>query len=162
MSSENKSVKKVKILLVEDDSDHAEIFKRTMSSSPYADMIETHCLVDGEATLSFLKLTLIQDPSKLPNVIVLDINIPKIDGLGVMAQLKKHPILSSIPIVVLTTSSAPRDAQAAYALGASSFLVKPFDIVPFREMLHAFAAYWVRWNVYARAIEKSPALWTHA
>ena len=78
-----------------------------------------------------------------PDIIILDLNMPRKDGRECLVELKKDPLLASIPVIVLTTSSSPEDVALCYASGASSFLTKPASFGRLIEHLDALCAYWV-------------------
>jgi CheY-like chemotaxis protein len=135
------------ILLVEDDPAHATIVLRNMESSRVANRI-VH-VADGQAALDYLfREGEYSDPatSQRPNLILLDLRLPKVDGLEVLKRVKEDAGLSSIPTVILTTSSAEADMVGAYASGAGSYLVKPVDYDKFTKLMEAFGFYWLAWN----------------
>ena len=135
------------ILLVEDDPAHAEIVKRNLAEFNVANRI-IH-LADGQAALDYLfRQAAYADPtsSPRPNLILLDLRLPKVDGLEVLKQIKKDQELKQIPTVVLTTSAAEDDILHAYASGSVSYLVKPVDFDKFTKMIKAFNYYWLAWN----------------
>jgi CheY-like chemotaxis protein len=78
-----------------------------------------------------------------PMVVLLDINMPRKNGLEVLAEIKAHPELKRIPVVMLTTSDAESDIAKAYALGANSFITKPLGFTEFLELVRRFAHYWL-------------------
>jgi len=79
----------------------------------------------------------------LPDLILVDINMPRLDGLQVVEWLRKQPGLKRLPVIILTSSDLPRDIQRAYELGANSFLVKPVDFERFVEISQALKGYWL-------------------
>ena len=81
-----------------------------------------------------------------PKVILLDLRLPKVDGLEVLQRLKAHAVLKCIPVVVLTTSAAEADMVCAYQGGAGSYLVKPIDFEKFTLLMEAFGFYWLVWD----------------
>jgi CheY-like chemotaxis protein len=83
-----------------------------------------------------------------PDLILLDLNLPKKDGREVLAEIKNDPELKTIPIVILTTSEAELDITKAYDYNVNSYLVKPLDFEKFSNMIEAFGFYWVVWNKY--------------
>ncbi|UBV44739.1 response regulator (plasmid) [Deinococcus taeanensis] len=87
-------------------------------------------------------LRLLQSTDELPEVILLDVNMPGMNGFEVLQSLKKDPRLATIPVVMLTTSGAPEDVAAAYTLYASSYLVKAQDFSAFLSQIEAFLGYW--------------------
>ena len=137
------------ILLVEDDDAHAEIVRRNLESSRVLNRI-VH-VADGQAALDYLlREGSYADPasSPRPDLILLDLRLPKVDGLEVLRRLKASPELQAIPTVVLTTSAAEADLIGAYASGAASYVVKPVDYQKFTELMEAFGFYWLAWNRY--------------
>lgn len=99
---------------------------------------------DGEEALSWLAKWEAGRP--IPVVILLDLKLPKIDGLEVLTRLKNHPRFQVIPVVVLTTSSEERDIQLAYQRGANSYIVKPVDFDRFIEVIDQIEQYWCQVN----------------
>jgi CheY-like chemotaxis protein len=139
------------ILLVEDDDAHAEIVRRNFEDYRLANTL-TH-VADGQAALDYLRRENgFNDPasSPRPGIILLDLRLPKVDGLEVLKIIKTDPKLSSIPVVILTTSKAELDMVAAYASHANSYLVKPVDFTQFAELMATFGYYWLAWNEYPK------------
>jgi CheY-like chemotaxis protein len=139
--------KPIDILLVEDDPAHAEIVLRNFNDFRLANRI-IH-VEDGEAALDYLyRRGKFSDPSTspTPNVILLDLRLPKVDGLEVLRQIKTDKKLLHIPVVVLTTSAAETDMVKAYEYHANSYLVKPPDFPQFVELMKTFGYYWLAWN----------------
>jgi CheY-like chemotaxis protein len=102
-------------------------------------------VADGEETVAYLKGTgkfANRDEYPLPDILLLDLKMPRLNGLEFLEWWRKQPSLSAIRIVVLTTSEEIRDVNAAYRLGASSFLVKPFNFDEFRNTIFAMLQYW--------------------
>lgn len=140
----------IHILLVEDDPAHAEIVRRNLSDFRVANTI-TH-VEDGQAALDYLQQPSQADAANrdrpLPDLILLDLRLPKVDGLEVLRRLKSDPVLRRIPTVILTTSKAEMDMLSAYDHGAGSYLVKPVDFQKFTALLETFGFYWLVWNQY--------------
>jgi CheY-like chemotaxis protein len=137
----------LQILLVEDDDDHAEIVARGLKTNRV--MNELRRVPDGEAALDYLfRRGPYADPasSPKPNLILLDLRLPKVDGLEVLRIVKESTNLRAIPVVMLTTSDTERDITAAYQYHANSYLVKPVDFGKFTEMMGALGYYWLAWN----------------
>lgn len=137
------------ILLVEDDPAHAEIVRRCLSDFRVANRL-MH-VTDGQEALDYLLREGAYsraDTSPRPHLILLDLRLPKIDGLDVLARIKQDEALKAIPTVVLTTSAAETDMVRAYEGGAGSYLVKPVDFVKFTGLLETFGFYWLMWNRY--------------
>ena len=137
----------VTILLVEDDPAHAEIVRRNLGDFRVATRI-VH-VADGQAALDYLfRQGAYADPktSPRPNLILLDLRLPKVDGLEVLRRIKEDEELKCLPPVVLTTSGAESDMVNAYTQGAVSYLVKLVDFEKFTQLMEAFGFYWLAWN----------------
>lgn len=137
------------ILLVEDDPAHAEIVRRNFAESRLANRL-IH-VADGQAALDYLlRQDVFADPetSPRPNLILLDLRLPKVDGLEVLERIKADPALRRIPVVILTTSAAEADMTRAYAAHVNSYLVKPVDFPQFQELMMSLGYYWLAWNKY--------------
>jgi len=135
------------ILLVEDNPDHAEMAVRSLEEHRVANRIEVAS--DGEAALDYLfRRGLYADPqtSPRPHLILLDLRLPKIDGLEVLKEIKADAELRRIPVVVLTSSQAERDLNRAYDSYVNSYLVKPVDFAKFIKMMRELGFYWMGWN----------------
>ncbi len=134
----------VDILLVEDNLDHAELIRRCFQDHRVVNKI--HHVVDGEAALDFLFGDRANECR--PHMILLDLRLPKIDGLEVLRQIRLSDELSTIPVVILTTSQAEQDVAKAYGEHANSYLVKPVDFGAFTQMMEDLGFYWLGWNHY--------------
>ena len=134
----------LRVLLVEDDPDHAELVKRGLEECRAN--VELVHLEDGEAALRYLNGRDSPDAPDRPHLILLDLRLPRIDGLEVLREIKASPDLSDIPCVVLTTSRAEGDMVKAYRLHANSYLVKPGSYENFAELMAEIERYWLRQN----------------
>jgi CheY-like chemotaxis protein len=137
----------VEILLVEDDADHAELIIRGLEDNLVANRI--HHVIDGEAALNFLFRRgeyAGGDAVPRPHLILLDLRIPKIDGLEVLQEIKADEELRRIPVSVLTTSEADEDIARAYDNQVNSYLVKPVEFVKFGQLMRDLGFYWMVWN----------------
>jgi CheY-like chemotaxis protein len=135
------------ILLVEDDPAHAEIVRRNFEDLRIANRI-VH-VGDGQQALDYLfRRGDYADAERYPapGLVLLDLRLPKVDGLEVLRTVKADPGLKRIPVVVLTTSAAAGDLAKAYESHANSYLVKPADLASFTELMAAFGRYWLAWN----------------
>lgn len=126
------------ILLVEDNPMDLDLTLRAFSKKKFANTIEI--ARDGEEALAFVPRWDAGEP--LPSVILLDINMPKVNGLEVLMQLKNHPRYRRIPVVMLTSSRDDRDLKAAYDLGANSYIEKPVSFTKFIEVAEHIELYW--------------------
>ena len=137
----------VEMLLVEDDPDHAELIIRGLEDNLVVNRI--HHLEDGEAALDYLfrrgKYSN-EDTSPRPHLILLDLRLPKVDGLQVLREIKATEDLRRIPVVVLTTSEADDDIGQAYDNQANSYLVKPVEFIKFGQLMRDLGFYWLVWN----------------
>ena len=134
----------VRFLLVEDDDAHAELVLLAMAENQIINPVDRVC--DGEAALAFLRREGIYADQPQPDIILLDLHLPKIDGHEVLHQLKMDERLKRIPIVIMTTSASEVDKDRAYSRYANSYLVKPVDFVQFHQMITALNLYWTVWN----------------
>ena len=141
----------LEILFVEDDLDHAELVIRSLEVNLVANRI-TH-LLDGEAALDYVFKRgeyADEEKSPRPHLVLLDLRLPKVDGLQVLAEIKADQDLRQIPVVVLTTSEAESDIARAYDNHANSYLVKPVDFDKFRQLMGDLGFYWLAWNRHPR------------
>lgn len=126
------------LLLVEDNPMDVDLALRAFRKRNLANRVDV--ARDGEEALAWLSRWEAGEPR--PAVILLDLKLPKVDGLEVLRQLKSHPDLRSIPVVVLTTSAESADMRSAYAIGANSYIVKPVDFDKFVEVAAQIDLYW--------------------
>lgn len=140
----NVEPKPVHFLLVEDDDDHADLVMRAMREERMSNTLSR--VADGEAALKFLRRESEFAQEHRPDVVLLDLNLPRMSGQEVLQAVKADSALSSIPIVVITTSDAERDRVRAYESRANSYVVKPLDFEQFREMVRFLGLYWTIWN----------------
>jgi CheY-like chemotaxis protein len=135
------------VLMVEDNIDHAELVMRNLREHLIANQV-IH-LLDGQIALDYLfQRGAYADPEKAPrpHLVLLDLRLPRVDGLDVLKAVKDAEELRGIPVVILTTSEAERDVAMAYHYHANSYLVKPIEYADFEEMMRTFGFYWLGWN----------------
>lgn len=129
-------------MLVDDNPMDVELtlhaFKRTNLANPI------QVARDGEELLAWIPRWEAGEPK--PAVILLDINMPKINGLEALQQLKAHPDFRTLPVVMLTTSSVSEDMQTAYRYGANSFIIKPVEVDKFFQVVAHIQLYWAVLN----------------
>jgi CheY-like chemotaxis protein len=133
-----------RILLVEDDDDHAELVTRALDDHGVA--VEVTRLADGAGALEYLQRKGRWANAPYPDVVFLDLRLPRVDGLEVLRQMKTTPELLGLPVVVLTTSAADRDVLAAYESHVNAYVVKPVDHESLDRMLRETSAFWLAWN----------------
>jgi two-component system, response regulator len=136
-----------RILLVEDDEDHAELVQRSLEDVEWKHAL-TH-VKDGEEALDYLlRRGRYADPSSSPrpDVVFLDLRLPRVDGLEVLRQIKEQQDLREIPVVVLTTSDADRDLVDAYQRNVNAYVVKPVEFAELEQMIRDAGAFWLAWN----------------
>ena len=131
------------ILLVEDNPMDVDLTRRAFARRGIPNPIEI--ARDGEEALDFF--TRWESGSDLPILILLDLKLPKIDGLEVLHRIKAHPYYRKIPVVVLSTSTEDRDIQIAYREGANSYIVKPVDFDTFIQVVDHIQTYWCQLNI---------------
>jgi two-component system, response regulator len=131
------------ILLVEDNPQDVELTLRTLEKNHLANQV--FVVTDGEEALDFLfcRGKFEQREPRSPKVIFLDIKLPKVNGLEVLKIIKQDERLRNIPVVMLTSSGEDPDVQAAYQLGANSYVVKPVDFNVFTETIVNLGLYWL-------------------
>ena len=126
------------ILLIEDNPMDVDLTLRAFKRRRVTNVI--HVARDGEEALAWIARWEAGEP--WPAVILLDLKLPKVDGLDVLRQLKQHPTLRVIPVVVLTTSGEGGDIMAAYQLGVNSYIVKPVEFEKFMDVSEKIDLYW--------------------
>jgi CheY-like chemotaxis protein len=137
------------ILLVEDNEAHAELVMRSFEDHELTNRI-SH-VKDGEKALDYLFNRGIYSDAEAhppPHLVLLDLRLPKIDGLEVLKQIRESDVTKKMPVVVLTTSAAEADAAKAYEYHANSYLVKPLDFNQFNKLMKDLGHYWLEWNHY--------------
>jgi CheY-like chemotaxis protein len=135
------------LLLIEDNAAHAEMVKRSFEQHKVANVIQH--VDDGQKALDYLfREGEYTDADKypLPHFILLDLRLPKVDGLEVLRQIKTSDDLLKTPVVVLTTSAADKDIAMAYEYHANSYVVKPMDFAKFKTLMEDLGYYWMIWN----------------
>jgi len=138
------------VMLVEDNVDHAELVIRTLEEHRVANHVR-HFL-DGQSALDYLfhrgEYANESNPAR-PHVILLDLRLPRVDGIDVLKAIKEDAELKTIPVVVLTTSEAEKDVARAYYNHANSYLVKPVGFEEFKKLMDDLGFYWLSWNTRA-------------
>jgi CheY-like chemotaxis protein len=130
----------VEILLVEDNEDDAVIIQEVFSDMRLATLINV--VRDGEEALAYLQRTGKYKVVRMPDIVLLDINMPKKNGFEVLEEIKKDPRLQSLPVIMLTTSHREEDIVRSYAKGACSYIHKLVDLDQFKHLIKQFEHYW--------------------
>jgi CheY-like chemotaxis protein len=140
-------IEEIEILLVEDNSADAELTLHALRKK--AHIHQVHVVRDGEEALNFLFCRgpfLERSGKPLPRLILLDLKLPKVDGLSVLRIVKEDRRTRWIPVIVLTSSKEEKDLAASYDLGVNSYIQKPVDFDQFHETARALALYWLQVN----------------
>lgn len=137
-----------RVLLVEDDDDHAELV--TYVISDVAPAIELVRAADGSEAIARMEQFARESEETHPDLVLLDLKLPLVDGVGVAEAFKNRVDMRHIPIVMLTTSAASSDRARAYRAGVNSYLVKPMELDELRELIATVVDYWGRHNQPAR------------
>lgn len=140
-------MKQVEILLVEDNENDAELAIRALLKNNFIHTIEH--IKDGPTALDFLfaKGAYANRISEVsPRMILLDLKLPKINGLEVLKEIRRHIKTKHIPVIMLTSSKEEQDVEKAYQLGANSYIVKPVEFDKFIDTMQTIGQYWMSIN----------------
>ncbi len=140
-ATENKP-RSIEILLVEDNPGDARLTIEAMREAKLSNHL--HVVEDGVEAMQFLRREGRFGAAPRPDLILLDLNLPKKDGREVLAEIKSDPALKRIPVVVLTTSRAEQDVLAAYDLHANCYVTKPVDLDQFMKIVQQIDAFWIK------------------
>jgi chemotaxis family two-component system response regulator Rcp1 len=136
----NPSYRPINILLVEDNPGDVELTEDALRRSKVATKVSV--VTDGEDAMDYLRQQSAYQEETMPDLVLLDLNLPRKDGMEVLREMKDDPNLRHIPVVVLTTSEAERDILASYELGANCFISKPVDLTEFRKVVESIDDFW--------------------
>lgn len=134
-------IRPVEILLVEDSASDADLTEEALSEGKVLNHL--HWVQDGVEALAFLHRQGKYSDAPRPDLILLDLNLPKKDGRDVLAQIKADPNLKLIPVVILTTSAAERDILRTYELNANCYVTKPIDLEQFISVVKLIEEFWL-------------------
>jgi two-component system response regulator len=146
--------KLVEILLVEDNPNDVELTLYALRKYRVAERVDV--VRDGAEALEYLSCTgsykhrQIED---MPQLILLDLKLPKVDGLDVLRQIKANIRTQSIPVIALTSSREDADVRESYRLGVNSYIVKPIDFDSFTEVIRRLGTYWLLHNQFPSAMQ---------
>ena len=140
MTSGMSRARPVEILLVEDNPADAELAQIGLRNGKILN--DVHVVEDGESAIAFLRNEGVYQDAPMPDLVLLDLNLPGMDGREVLQEIKSDENLKTIPVVVLTTSDAAPDIRRAYSNYANAYMTKPVDFVQFHELMTGLEEYW--------------------
>ncbi len=135
------TTKAINILLVEDNPGDIRLTQEVLKDGKMCNNLSI--AMDGEEAILFLKKTGKYKDAPTPDIVLLDLNLPKKDGRQVLAEIKSDPVLKIIPVIVLTTSSAEQDILNTYANHANAYITKPVDFDQFMNVIRTFENFWL-------------------
>ena len=131
----------IEILLIEDSPSDAHLTIQSFEQAKISNRL--HWVEDGEAAIEYLRQQGDYENASRPDLIVLDLNLPGMDGREVLAEIKADPNLRRIPVVVLTTSNSDEDILRSYNLNANCYVTKPFDVRQFMQVVQLIGNFWL-------------------
>lgn len=135
------SARAIEILMVEDNPGDVRLTRESLKGAKLWNHV--HVVEDGVAALDFLYRRPPYEQAPRPDLVLLDLNLPKMDGREVLAVIKSDPALKTIPVVVLTTSQAEEDVLRAYHLNANCYVTKPVDLHQFSRIVQVIEDFWL-------------------
>jgi CheY-like chemotaxis protein len=132
----------IQILLVEDNPGDVRLTVEALRDAKVAN--ELHVVGNGEEAIDFLRQQGAHAGAPRPDIVLLDLNLPRLDGRDVLADIKSDPNLTTIPIIVLTSSTAEADIQRSYELHANCFISKPVDFSEFLSAVRSLEGFWLK------------------
>jgi two-component system, chemotaxis family, response regulator Rcp1 len=135
------NVQPIEILMVEDNPGDVRLTREALKDAKVANVLNV--VEDGVAALDYLHRRGNYANAQRPDLILLDLNLPKKNGREVLAELKEDPILKMIPVVILTTSRAEEDVLRAYSLHANCYIMKPVDFTQFASIVQSIEHFWL-------------------
>lgn len=132
--------KNIEVLMVEDDPGDADLTQELLAEAKI--MVNVNLVEDGEKAIAYLRRQGNYAQAVRPDLILLDLNLPRKDGREVLQEIKSDPDLKRIPVVVLTTSDADEDILRSYNLGANSFVTKPVGLEQFANIVKSIEGFW--------------------
>ena len=138
----NAEIRRFVILLAEDEQADAHLVKVALTENHI--LADLHHVMDGQEALEFLNHQGARfTDAPRPDLILLDLNMPRMDGRKLLSALKQDPNLCTSPVVILTTSEVERDVVASYGLGAAGYITKPVDVIQFMAAIRSLSDYWI-------------------
>ena len=150
------------ILLVEDNPDDATLTRRALVKSGIDAAVTL--AEDGVDAIKFVESAeplALKNRAELPDLVLLDLKLPKVDGFEVLGRMKSKPSFKSVPVVVLTSSGEESDIARCYELGANSYIQKPVDFSEFMETMKEISTYWlsINWSLKSSAEQRGIQRW---
>ena len=142
MSTTDTESRQIEILLVEDNPGDARLTQEAMRAAKMTNVL--HVVEDGEQAMEFLRRRSRFKDAPRPDLILLDLNLPKKDGRSVLAEVKTDPDLRRIPVVVLTTSRSEEDVMQAYDMHANAYVTKPVNLEQFMRIVGLIDEFWLK------------------
>ena len=139
--SNHRLVKPIEILLVEDNPGDADLAREALEGSKFNNILNV--VEDGEKAMEYLRRDGLYAEVSRPDLILLDLNIPKKDGRQVLAEIKEDDNLKRIPVVILTTSRAEEDVIKSYNLHCNCYITKPIDLNQFLSVVRSIEDFWL-------------------
>jgi chemotaxis family two-component system response regulator Rcp1 len=130
-----------RVLLVEDNEADVRLTREALRDA--GDAIRLSSVTDGELALAYLRREDGYEEAPRPDLVLLDLNLPRKNGLEVLEEMRADPELACVPVIMLTTSSAERDVVACYSRGANCFVVKPLELDEFMDLIGAIRTFWL-------------------
>jgi two-component system, chemotaxis family, response regulator Rcp1 len=140
-ASSRNSLAVIEVLLVEDSVGDVRLTREAFKDAKVH--INLHVAVDGDDAMSFLKRERQHVDAPRPDLILLDLNLPKKDGREVLKEIKENPTLAIIPVVILTTSASEEDILRTYQLHANCYITKPVDLEGFLKVVKSIDSFWL-------------------
>ena len=141
MESIGEEVKAIEVLLVEDSPGDVRLTREALKDAKVH--VNLKVASDGAEAMAFLKREGVHANATRPDIILLDLNLPKMDGRQVLAEIKENPALKCIPVVILTTSASHADIQRSYLLHANCYITKPVDLDGFLHVVKSIDNFWL-------------------
>lgn len=132
------------LLLIEDDPNDILLFEKAISRSPFE--VEIVVLRDGEKAISYLSGAENTNEFSTPDLVLLDLKLPRKSGFEVLEWIKNHPVIRTTPVIILSSSKQTQDLKTAYTLGANSYLVKPTGFTELNTLIEDLGSYWFKHN----------------
>lgn len=139
--SDMKLGKPIDILMVEDDPEDVQLTRDALKNGKFLNAL--HVMSDGEEALAYLKRQGRHADAARPDLILLDLNLPKMNGRELLQEIKKDPELKIIPVVILTTSEEDKDVLESYQLYANCYIIKPVDLDQFVRVAKSIESFWL-------------------